>query len=64
MSYDQAAERLCISSRTLRRAVAAGRAPHRRVGRLVRFTGPDVTEILASWRVAPQPRGSGPRTDG
>lgn len=63
MSYDEAAERLRISSRTLRRAVAAGRAPHRRVGKLVRFTADDVAEILAAWRVAPRPRGSGPRTD-
>lgn len=55
-TYQQAARRLYISTRTLRRLVARGRVPHRRIGRLVRFTRADLDEILHLYRVAPQPR--------
>ena len=55
-TYDEAAEMLQISPRTLRRAVVNGRVPYRRIGQLVRFTSDDISEILQIFRVAPLPR--------
>lgn len=55
-TYEHAANRLYVSTRTLRRLVARGRAPHRRIGRLVRFTRADLDDILSQHRVAARPR--------
>ncbi|TCO47289.1 helix-turn-helix domain-containing protein [Actinocrispum wychmicini] len=56
LTYQQAADQLTMSVRSLRRLVNAGKVPHRRIGHLVRFTTDDLTEILASARIAPLPR--------
>jgi excisionase family DNA binding protein len=57
-NYEQAAEIMGVSARTLRRLVKAGKVPHRRFGALVKFTQADIDEILAMHRVAPLPRSS------
>ncbi len=41
-SFAEAAELLNVSESTLRKKVAAGKAPHRRVFRHVRFNGADL----------------------
>ena len=55
-----AAAILDLSVCTLRRAVRAGRVPHRRVGGVIRFTEDDLAEYVESCRIGvrgvPEPR--------
>jgi excisionase family DNA binding protein len=44
-TFDEAAELLGISASTLRKKVAAGEMPHRKVFRHVRFTGDDLKAV-------------------
>ena len=55
-----AAAMLGISPCTLRRAVRAGKVPHRRLGGMIRFTEDDLAEYVESCRIGvrgvPEPR--------
>lgn len=51
LGASETAERLGMSERSLRRAVAEGRITHYRLGRLIRFRPEDVEAYLASCRV-------------
>jgi excisionase family DNA binding protein len=53
-SLSTAAAVLAISSHTLRRLVQAGKIPHRRVGRAIRFCESDLVEYLEACRVGVQ----------
>lgn len=45
-NYHEAAKLLTISEATLRRRVMNGTAPHRKIGRSVRFTPEDLAAIV------------------
>ena len=55
-----AAKILGVSSCTLRRAVKAGKVPHRRVGGVIRFTEDDLVDYIEACRIGvrgvPEPR--------
>ena len=53
ISVDEAAERLGISTRTVRRLVQQRRIRHLRFGRLIRLNVQDVDEYLTSVTVQP-----------
>ena len=50
--FAQAAETLRVTESWLRRAVTAKKIPHRRVGRVVRFSNADLAAIVAASAVA------------
>ena len=52
--YDEAAARLHVKRSWLEAAVQRGEVPHRRLGRLVRFTPDDLAEIIRDSRRAAQ----------
>lgn len=54
--YDIAARALDVSVRYLRARVAAGEAPHHRVGEYVRFTADDIERIRAGMSQDRDPR--------
>ena len=60
LDLKSAAAVLGISPCTLRRAVRAGKVPHRRVGGVIRFTEDDLAEYIEASRVGfrgvPEPR--------
>ena len=47
LTYDEVAERLRLSRRSLERLVAANKIPHRKLGRAVRFYWPQIVDWLA-----------------
>ena len=55
-----AAKILGLSVCTLRRAVRAGKVPHRRLGGMIRFTEEDIAEYVESCRIGvrgvPEPK--------
>jgi excisionase family DNA binding protein len=60
MTLDDAAKVLAISSCTLRRKVARGEVPHKRIGGAIRFSEQDLNEYLERCQVgtrgAPEPK--------
>lgn len=60
LDLKSAAAVLGISSCTLRRAVSAGKVPHRRIGGQIRFTEEDIAEYVESCAVGvrgvPEPK--------
>ncbi len=60
-NFSEAAELINISESTLRKKVAAGRVPHRRVFRHVRFTAADLEALQEVFIPAPQAQGTGRR---
>ena len=53
LTVEQAARLLSVSPRTIRRAVAAGSLPVRRVGRTVRLLREDLLQVRAATTVKP-----------
>lgn len=54
LTVARAAEILGLSEYSVRRAIAAGEMPYRRVGRAIRVTRTDIDEYLESVRVRAQ----------
>ena len=48
LTFTEAATWLAVTESWLRRAVAAKRVPHRRIGRAVRFSPDDLDQIVAA----------------
>jgi excisionase family DNA binding protein len=59
VTIDQLAERLGVTQRFVRRLVAEGRVPHRKVGKLIRFSEDEIAAWLDSTR---RPRSDDDRT--
>lgn len=55
LTFEQAAERLAVRESWLRKAVAAGAAPHTRIGRHVRFTEQNLTDLVEAGQRRPTP---------
>ncbi len=49
LTVQDVAERLNVSTRTVRRLVAAGRLPCIRIGRSLRFDPVSVDQVVAAW---------------
>jgi len=47
LTVEQAAERIGVSTRTMRRLIIARKVRHMRIGSLVRFYAPDVDQFVA-----------------
>jgi excisionase family DNA binding protein len=60
LTLDQAAERLAVSPRTLRRWVARGLIPAFRQGRVLRLRALDLDRFIAERMATPTPAGGEP----
>lgn len=59
LTIDQAAKRMNMSTRHVRRLVAERRIAHHRLGRSIRLDSTDVDAYVAAGRVEPAPAGAG-----
>ena len=50
MTVSEFAERICVSEKTIRRAIGAGELRFHRVGRLVRIADEDASAFMATRR--------------
>ena len=53
MTIEQLADRLGVTERFVRRLIAERRVPHRKLGKLIRFSEDDISEWLETTRRAP-----------
>ncbi len=54
-TLNEAADQIGVSYDWLRRAARAGKVPHRRFGRLVKFTDDDIAAIIHNASTATEP---------